>query len=187
MYIQDPATNVAAGVNPDQRLKAEAIASSIEHHINHLGQEAYHVLFSQSPTANDDCIFYLKNDSETDLVIEEILISVDGACQVYIQRNTKGTRNVATVLTPINAHFGSGHDAEGTFEKGADLDGGAATLANGDEIERLVFLAASPSSPHNFPQDLIVPKNQTFTLWCSDAAVTVTARVAFNYHGEETG
>lgn len=187
MFIEDPATGAKAAVNPDKRLKVEAIASTIEHHINHLTQEAYHVLFSQSPTANDDCIFYLRNDGETDMVIEEIMVSVSGACELFMKRNSKGTRNGAIKLTPVNAHFGSGKNAEGTFEKGADLAGRPATLVNGVEIERLVYLAATGSTEHNFPEDLIIPKNQTFTLWCNAAGVTVTARIAINYHNKETG
>ena len=123
----------------------------------------------------------------TDMILEGIWFSVTGACEIYMQvDNGLGTRNAATALLPVNCNVGSGNLAEGIFEGGNDLDGGAATLAAGNEIERYLFTAATPSTHYNFEQDIIVPENYTFTLW-SSAIVTINATLVFNYHAVTHG
>lgn len=183
MYIVGgTGNNLPAGVSGDNRLLVDSVAASVEHHVNHHDQRAYNVLFSQSPTANDDCILYIENSDPLELIIEGITISVDAACEVYFKIKDKGARNSPTPLTPTNSNAGSGNTADGVFEKGADLDGGAATLAEGVEVVRYVFRAAIDSRHINFEQDIILPKNATFTMWCSVAAATITAMLPFNYH-----
>jgi len=171
-----------ASVNNENRLAVTSISSTVEHHVNHHEGEAYILLFEQSPAADDDCILYIQNTSEEDLVIEGIDLSVDGACQVYYKLNGQGTRNNATAITPANVHGGINNDADGVFEQGADLDGGSATLTNGEIVGRHVFRAAANTSHCNFPQDIIVSKSATFTVWCDTSSVTVIASIPFNYH-----
>lgn len=177
----------SALVNKDGRVATAAISSSIEHHINHAHGEAYTVLINQAPTANDDCIFYLKNNSATDMVIEGFYVSLSGACEIIIEKNSDGTRNAATPLTPQNMNFGSGKTADVTAEQGADLDGGAATLTGGSAIAHGVFLSAISTTYFNFEQDLIVPKNKTISVWCNTAGVTVVAQMPFNFHPDDLG
>jgi len=177
----------SVGVSDENRIKAECITSSNEHHVNHQHAQAYNVYFEQSPTANNDCIFYMVNDSDTDLCVEGIKLSVDGACEVYLQINDKGARLSATELTPINLNGGSGNIADGTFEKGADLDGAGSTITGGKEFERIKLIAATPTQLFNFEQDLILPKNSTMTIWCDTSTVTVDGTIIFNYHGLEVG
>jgi hypothetical protein len=168
-------------VNSENRLAVTSVSSSVEHHTNHHDGAAYQVIIDQAATAIDDCIFYMINTSETDITLEGIHLSVDAAAEVYLQKGAVGTRNAATALTPANCNFGSGRTAEGTWEQGADLDGGAATLTGGIEIERYVFRAATNTSHFNFPQDYIMPKGSTLTIWVSSTA-TVNATLHFNYH-----
>ena len=170
-------------VNEDNRALTEAVISTIEHFCNHAKSDAYQLPFEQSPTAGDDCIFYVSNDDQTkDMSVEGFVLSVDQACELYFQLNDKGTRNGATDIVPVNMNAGSGKSAIGTFEQGADLDGGAATLTGGTEFTRMIFRAATDSAYWNFEQDIILPRNATLTLWCSNAAATVNAAMIFNYH-----
>ena len=175
-----------AGVNSENRLSVDAVSFSGEHHANHHDKQAYNVQFSQAPTANDDCIYYMQNTSDTDMVVEGMYLATSAACEVYVKVDNSGTRNSATALTPTNLNRGSGNEADGVFEKGADLDGGAATLTSGIEIARGVFHAALSTSNFNFEQDIILPKNSTLTIWCDTAATTITALVDFNSHSEES-
>ena len=178
----------SAGVNADGFLKVASTAASIEHHINHHHGTAYTMSFSQAPTAADDCILYVKNASDTDMVVEGFFLSVSGAAEVYAEINNDGDLGDATTVSqvPVNVNAGSGLSAEGTFELGADLQAGTSTLATGDEVGRGVFIAAAGTSWYNFNQDLIVPKNKVLTLWCSQV-VTVTGMMEFNYHSDELG
>lgn len=172
----------AAGVNNENRLEVASVSASIEHHINHFEEKAFNVLFSQSPAANDDCIFYMENTNGVDLVMEGITISVNAVCDIYMKTGDIGTRNSPAKITPVNCNAGSGKEALGIFEMGTDLDGGSATLGGGIIVEKFVFLAAESSNHHNFEQDIIIPKNKIFTIWCSSSAATVTCTLPFNYH-----
>ena len=175
-------------VTDENRLRTFSISRSLESHVNHEEGEAYNVLFSQSPTAADDCIFYMVNSSDTGMIIEGITLGFINAAavdaEVYVQLGDKGTRNGATALTPGNLNAGSGNAADGTFEQGADLDGGVATLTGGTEIERWVFANVQDreSAYINFEQDVILPKNQTLTIWVSDVDATYYVTVPFHYH-----
>ncbi len=187
MQIEDgTGSGNRAMVNSENRLSVTAVTASVEHHSNHRDGNAYSLPFVQAPTAGDDCVFYLQNDSETDMALEGINISVSGAAEVYMKAGDSGTRNAASSLTPINSNFGSGRNAEGTFEKGADLDGGAATLAGGSEIDRFRFIADTATHCINFPQDFIIPKGSTFTIW-SSTIVTLTCTLFLNYHDVSLG
>lgn len=182
MIIEDgTGKGYAAGVSDENRLLTDAVQATIEHHVNHLVGQAYHLLFDQAPTAGDDCILYVENTSDTDICVEGFYLSVSGAGEVYFHLGDTGTRNAATDVVPVNCNAGSGHTADGVFEVGADLDGGAATLAGGDELERYVFQAATDSAYINFEQDVIIPKNRTLTVW-ADSIITITGNMVFNFH-----
>ena len=118
--------------------------------------------------------------------MEGIYISLAGACEVYMKLNSDGTRNAASAITPVNLNGGSGLTADGTFETGVDLAGGAATLTNGTEVGRGIFRAATNTQFFNFDQDIIIPKNKTFTLW-SSASVKVDGILSLNFHEDELG
>lgn len=187
MLIEDGAGSGAkAAVNAENRLAVTAISSSVEHHSNHHDGQAYSILFVQAAALDDDCIFYMTNTSETDMTLEGINLSVAGAAEIYFQSGAIGSRNSATAVVPANNNFGSGKTAEGIFEKGADLDGGAAGLEGGTEVERYRIIADSSTSHTNFPQDFIMPKGSTFTIWVS-TTVTVTCTLYVNYHHVSLG
>jgi hypothetical protein len=192
MIIEDgKGSGVKVGVTSENRIQTESIISSIEHHINHHDEEAYSLTFNQSPTAGDDCIFYLKNTKDKDLTVEGFLFGFKNAsavdAELYIKLGCAGTRNAATTLTAANLNAGSGKTAEGDFEKGADLDGGAATLSGGTEVMRFLFanIQDLETKSINFEQDLIIPKNQTMTFWASDAGATYYFTLLFNYHSKD--
>lgn len=181
MILQDgTGTGNQAGVNSGNRLLTDCVTSTNEHHANENGT-AYHMLFDQAPTAGDDCIIYMENSDEIDMVVEGLYLSAAGACEVYFQLRDAGTRNAAGAVVPTNCNAGSGQTADGTFEVGADLDGGAATLAGGVEVARYAFIGATGSDFFNFEQDIIIPKNGTLTVWVS-LVQAITGHVVFNYH-----
>ena len=175
MIIKDGLTGNTARVNDNGRLETAAVVLTGEHAANHINGLAYSITFSQSPTAADDAIFYMENTSEKDMVVEGFELSIINATaddSLYIKLNDAGTRNSATAITPVNLNAGSGNSADGTFENGADLDGGAATLTGGSEIYRYVIAGATDvvAKSINFSQDIILPKNKTLTMWVGGSA-----------------
>ena len=169
-------------------MEVHAISESVESHVNHVHGNSYHCVFNQSPTAGDDCFFYMVNSSdENHIIIEGVYIGMKNAtaadAEIYFKLGAKGTRGNETALTPVNCNTGSGTAADGTFEKGADLEGGG-TLTGGSEIERYVIAGVNDlvSTHFNFEQDIILIKNETFTIWATDAGATYYITVVFNFH-----
>jgi len=174
----------AAGVTSENMLTTLATTVSLERHTNQSEGRAFHCLFEQAVTAGDDCLFYMVNNADREIVIEGIDLYVSAACEVYVKLNAKGTRNSATALTPVNCNAGAGTVADGTFEKGADLDGGAAGLTGGSVVHRWKFTAAASSAHRNFEQDIILPKNATLTIWNDTTGANTMGTVVFNFHSE---
>ena len=187
MFIDDgKGSGRRAGINDENRLLTDSVSASVEHHINHHDGLSFNVVIDQAPTAANDCIFYMENTDEKDLIVEGVMLSVTGAAEIYFQVDATGTRNSATDVTPVNLNRGSGKTATGNFEYGADLDGGAATLAGGTEVDRYIIRAAKDSTIYNFEQDLVLPKSRTLSIW-SSSTETINATIFFNYHDKELG
>jgi hypothetical protein len=175
-------------VSKENFMEVHAITQSVESHVNHVHGNSYHCVFNQSPTAGDDCFFYMVNNSDDNhVIIEGVYIGMKNAtaadAEIYFKLGAKGTRGGVTVLTPVNCNTGSGMAAVGTFEKGADLEGGG-TLTGGSEIERYVIAGVNDlvSTHFNFEQDIILVKNETLTIWATDAGATYYITVVFNFH-----
>jgi hypothetical protein len=161
----------AAKVNPDNKLEARCVIVSDEHYKNHAKGLAFQAVCNQKPTAAGDCIFYLENTSPTlDMVVEGICIGVKDCTaddQIYFEHNTSGTRNSGTAVTPVNMNTTSNRVAEATCEKGADLDGGSATLTTGSEFFRIVLPGITDlrNNFFNFEMDLIIGYGKALTVW----------------------
>ena len=182
MIIEDgTGTGRKVHVNEENCLCAESIAVPFELHVNHDHGDFYSIVLDQAPAAGDDCILYLLNDDDKDMMISSITIFASGAVEVYAKLGDSGTRNGAAVLTPVNRNAGSGNAAECTCEQGADLDGGGATLAGGNEVERIAVEANKQSLKICWCSGIIIPKNQALTLWAS-AVVTVNATIGVAFH-----
>jgi len=169
-------------VDPENMLRVLATMQTLERHTNQEHGQAYHAPFDKAPTANDDCIFYLQNLSDTDLIVEGFWLSVSAVCELYFKLNAIGTRNAAAAITPVNVNAKSGNEADCTCEQGVDLDGGAAELTGGTEVERYVFRAAGDSEFFNFEQDIVLGKNDTLTVWGSIAAAVANGTAVINFH-----
>ena len=178
----------SASVDSDNRLGVNAVTQSTEHYVNHISGLAFNCVFSQSPDDDGDCIFYMKNTNDTSMVVEGITFGCKDATaddSLYFKLGDAGTRNSASALTPVNVNSGSGETATGDFEKGANLNDG--TLTGGLEFERIIIPGASidvGSKSFNFPQDVVLAKNGTFTIWIDGSGTgTYYITVHFNYHG----
>jgi hypothetical protein len=179
MQIEDGGgTGRRATVDNEQRLDVHAVTATTEHDVNHRNGEAYHLVFSQTPTGANDCFLYIKNNSDTkDLCIEGIWFRVASAEQVLMKLGDTGTTSGGTTATPANLNAGSGKVADGTFEVGNDITG----LSGGTTIEKY-WLANTASSHFNFEQDIIIPKNGIFTMYAVTGAVAIAGTVVFNFH-----
>lgn len=169
-----------AKVNDKNHLMVRAISESAEHDTNLRVGRAFTICFNQSPTAGDDCIFYLKNtDTDRNLVVEGLCLGFINATAVdptvYFKLGDQGTADSPTTVTPVNLNTSSAYTLNATCQKGADLDAGSA-ISGGTEFARFVFAGSAgqdvSSSYMNFPMDIILGPNGSLSMWASDAGAT---------------
>jgi len=164
----------SVGVSDNNELLTHGVSVSEEHSANMDKGKTFSWIFSEDPDADDDCIFYIKNNDDENLVLEGMEIYVSAAAEVYIEIGNEGTTTSGTTVSGKNLNAGSGNSPKVTALKDGDIQSGA-TLATGDEVKRFIFTAETTSKHYNFVADLIIPPQQTFTIWCDTAAVVVKA------------
>jgi hypothetical protein len=169
------------GITVENRAMTDAVECTIEHHVNHYHGLAFQMNLEQTPTGPDDCIVYMKNLDDVDMVVEEAIVYVSGACEIYVVGGDTGTPVGGNPVTPANCNLASGYTADGTFLSGNNITG----LSGGTELFRFKFTGTTPSTSVNFPQDIIIPKNQTLTIYCDTGSITLLCSIAFNYHDAE--
>ncbi len=131
------------------------------------------------------CIFYLKNLDNDDLVIEGIWIQTSAAEEIYFKIGDQGTaiKTEGADITPVNLNSGAGATADvlcysNTGDGAVDITG----LSNGATFQKFWFTAASDTKHLNFEQDVIITKNQTFTIYCVGGDTLLRGTLVFNFH-----
>ncbi len=174
-----PTTNDPNGnpqkVNEEGQAHTVAVAHRAGHHVNEVHGEAYTWQFSEDPDAGDDCIFYLKNNDDKVLVLEGIDLFITTDTDVYLKVGGTGTTAAGTAITGTNVNAGSGNIADVTCLHDGDIEAGG-TFTGATESNRYVYQSGTLVDTHhiNFPQDIVIPKNQVFSIWSSIIAVIVT-------------
>lgn len=185
--IRDPATQLGAIVDPEGHLLTNAVAVTSGQHTNQRHNEAYAVPFAVNPDGGGDVIFYLKNLDDVDLVVEYLDYTSSAAEEIYIKIAEVGiavaTNGVA--LVPANVNSGSGKAANvvcfGNIGDGAvDIT----ALTGGREIERIWIIALADNKRFSFPSGVILPKNQSFSIYCVGGDTNIRGTVHFHFHGE---
>lgn len=184
MLIEDGAgSGYKAKVGTDNRLKTIALTRSVEHQANHADGQGYNVLFAGTPAGAGDCFFYMKNNSDTDIVIEGVTHMVASAESIYYNISDTGTLGGTSDATvPANLNAGSGNVADVTCETvigdaAVDITG----LSGGTKVQQY-WLTTTQSTYINLDQDIIIPKNKTFTMWAVTGGVVVRGTVVFHFH-----
>jgi len=165
-----------AKVDSTNKLHVEAVCVSNEHNSNHALGQAYQLVVTQTPTAAADYFLYVKNTSDTDLVVEGFKIRVASAEQIVWEINPVGTAS-GTTATPVNCNASSGKSATGTFLVNNDITG----ITAGSIVEHN-YHTSTETKDFNFDQDLIIPKNNSLAARCVTAGVALHMTFIFNYH-----
>ena len=165
-----------AGVSSENRMMAEAITYSGEHHANHEGN-AYNMLFDVTPTGAGDCFLYIKNSNTVDLVIEGLWLRTASAEQVNMKLGCTGTPSGGSDITPANLNAGSNSAALGTFQAGNDITG----LSGGTIINK-GWVTNTATTFFSFEQSVILPQNTNYSLWVVTGAVNLAGTIVFHYH-----
>ena len=172
-------------VTPGGKARVYAVIESEEHHANESDGLAFTWQFSEDADANDDCIFYLKNTDSLPLMLEGIDLYVTSDAEVYLKVGGSGTTAAGTDVVGANLNPGSGNVADVTCIKDGDVEAGG-TFSGATECKRYKYTEGTTYDTHhiNFPMDIILPKNQVFTVWCDTAAVVIMATLYGYFHAE---
>ena len=168
-------------VDDENRAHCFSVNVSEEHHANKDHQSAYTWQFSDDPDAADDCIFYLKNNDDRALVLEGMDFSTADACGVYVKIGGTGTTAAGTAITATNVNAVSGNVADVTCIHDGDIEAGG-TFTGAVEFARWTYAAATDTHNINFPLDVIIPKNQVFSIWVDTIGIVVTGTVYGYFH-----
>jgi len=185
MIIRDPLTGTGARVNGEGRMEVESVILSAERHANQHEGRAYNAVFATAPTTAGDCFFYLKNQDDIDLVLEGIYYQASAAEEILIKIGDTGTavKTDGEDIVPANLNAGSGNVADvlcysETGDGGSDITG----ISGGVTIDKIYITAAADNQYYNFEQDVILPKNKTFTMYAVGGDVNIRGTVVFNFH-----
>ena len=180
--INDP-NGTPASVTDERMVRTLAVSESLEGHTNRAHGAAYTWQFIDDPDAADDCIFYLKNNDTLPLILEGIDLFITDDCDVYLKLGGTGTTAAGTAITGANMNAGSGLAADVTCIHDGDIEAGG-TFAGAVECNRYVYESGTLVDTHhmNFPMDIVIPKNQVFSIWVDTIAVVIKGTLYGFFH-----
>jgi len=186
MQIEGISGHGPADVNSEHRILIAGVASTIVHHVNHHSGQAYNAVFAVNPDGADDCIFYIKNNSDVDMIVDGVWWQTSAAEEVYYKVGDTGTA-VATngaEITPV-APNSILHVADCLcYSNVGDGAVDITDISGGSTFQKL-WLTSAESKFFNCSQDIIIKKNATFTIYCVGGDTMLRGTVVFNFHSEQ--
>ena len=179
MIIEDGhGTGNKVQVNNEGCMCAKCVTIPFGMHINNEKQEAYSVIIEKTPTAADDCFFYIINNSDLDMYV--CTLTASAATDETIQINIKDTGTPAGTADniPVNRNAGSGKLADVAAYDGVDITG----LSGGSVIEQFDIDGATGSKTFRYESCIIIPKNQTFTLYAVTGGIALKTSLSILFH-----
>jgi hypothetical protein len=179
MNLEDgKGTGYKAEVDNENNLHTLAIATTLQHHINHEHQELYSIVVSKTPTGAGDCFLYIKNNSDDDMLVCALSAYAATDESIQVKHGDTGTTSGGTANVPVNRNAGSGKTADCTCEDGVDITG----LSGGSVVDEVAVDGATGTRKHIWRSDIILPKNATMSLYAVTGAIAlkVTLTVAFH-------
>lgn len=180
LFIQDAKGRGYQGaVNDRNELMTYAYTVDYIRSVAHGAGEAYSAPFTQTPSADGGCIFYLKNTADIDLVVPRIRFAVASDQIIDLRLGLTGTASNGTAITPVNRNSGSGNEADCTCQQGT----GITELTSGSIVDVLTFTKGNVQDI-SYCSGLILPKNHALGLFCNSAGVNVVGNVTMYFSDE---
>ncbi len=167
-----------AEVDDHNRLSTLAITSTMEQHVNHQDGEAYTAMFSATPTGPGDCFGYIKNNSETDMLVSTAMLRCASDETIQFKLGDSGTPVGGNTITLVNRNAGSGKSADVTALQGVDITG-----LSGGGVAAGAFVKGGESSLQiNISTALIIPKNKVISFYVATGTAAVMVGVEMHFH-----
>jgi hypothetical protein len=165
-----------AKVNSQNYLKVSGYQQQLGPHTALIHNEYYTTVISAQATASADCIGYIKNTKDTDMLIDFTSVHSTAETQIHVQVGGIGTPVGGTDVVPTNSTAGSNNTALGTFQSGADITG----ITDGKIVQ--VTTVPANTTAFNSPVPIVIPTNQILTFWAYQNTATIYIGVGFYYH-----
>ena len=167
-----------AKVNSANELEVRANTVSRAEWENHNNQRAYAMYFSQAAANSgaNECLGYIKNISDDDLVIDEISIHSVAADTIYVSKVT-GTAAGGSAIVPTNLNIGSGKTASVTTMQHTAITG----LTDAGRLLSF-YLAANGFFVRSPKATILIQKNSAIGIFTTaNQANTLKVNIQFNY------
>jgi hypothetical protein len=179
MIIEDgTGSGHKAKVNDEYELETRAQTTGRAEWENHNHERAYAMYFSQAAANSgaNECLGYIKNTADLDLVIDEISIHATAADTIYVSKVT-GTAAGGSSITPTNANVGSGLTATVTTMQHTAITG----LTDGGRLMNF-YLAANGFVVREPKATIIIKKNSAIAIYTTtNQANTLKVNIWFHF------
>jgi len=119
------------------------------------------------------------------MILEGVWLESSAAEEVYLKIGDIGVavKTNGADITPVNLNAGSGKTADVTcYSNTADGAVDITGLSGGGTFQKIWIAAAGDTHYFNFEQDIIIPKNKTFSIYCVDGDTLIRGTVVFFFH-----
>lgn len=181
MNIEDgKGTGYKAAVNSENEIEVRAQVTGRAEWVCHNKEQAYAMYFSQAQanSGGNECLGYIKNTSDDDLVIDEISLYTTAADHIYISKVT-GTAAGGSAITPVNLNIGSGKTAPCTTMQHTAITG----LTDAGRLVH-IYLAANGMVVREMETSILIRKNSAIALYVTTQQVN-TVKANFWFHFED--
>ena len=176
-----------ASVDNENHLEVHGVIETIPYYLNKTHASLYSMVFNDGSAATagtNDSLLYIKNSSDSTLVIFSFEMCSDTANFWYLKTGVTATATTGgnvTAVTPTNLNASSGNTAEGTF---ITDDGDTMLLTGGSEIARW-YVTANLMYTVNLGGGVVLKKNDTIGLFkVTTGADTFLGHITFGYFND---
>ena len=188
MLIEDgTGSGKTVKVDSENRLEVHSIIQEEILHENMQAGQAYTIFGTSTPTYLDPsaetgnlCVFYMKNTNDKNIIISQMGIWTASNQYVEPKINPTGIPINTETLTPTNMNLSSGKLADGTFLSGSSIEG----ITEGTRISRFRIPANNATNFNSLDSKIIIPKNNIFALFASEADIAIEFTFNFYYIAE---
>lgn len=138
---------------------------------------AYSVVFDVTPSGAGNCIFYMKNTNDLDMIINTLTLQSQSQEAVELTLGDLGTPVGGTDSIPINRTSGIANTSDCICQYGVDITG----LTKGGVVDKL-YCTSGASQSFLWLSDFILPKNTTFAIYAVTGSIRITVSLSMYYH-----
>lgn len=166
-----------AKINSMNMLSTLSASVSLQHYINHKDREAFSIVVQQTPTATDDCFFYLKNSDNMDMNLWNVCLYCAAAEAIEIWSVTGAA--VGTDYVPVNFTVGSGKQAQATCKVGNDITGLTKV-----KLMKRYRLKAGEQVSFEINSGIIIPEDQAIAVYAVTGTALTELCTTIDFHSE---